>query len=106
MAPPSSECSITAFSLLVGADGASVNGTITESASPNPTIAVSAVAGTTVTALKATFTASAGATVKVGSASQTSGTTENDFTNPVNYIVTAEDGTTTKTYTVTVTVAP
>jgi hypothetical protein len=42
--------------------------------------------------------------VKVGSVSQVSGQTANDFTNPVTYVVTAED-LTTKTYTVTVLVS-
>ena len=83
-----------------------MNGVIDETATPNPTIAVAAVAGTTVTALVATFTASEDATVKVSTTEQVSGTTENDFTNAVDYVVTAEDGVTTKTYTVTVTVAP
>ena len=98
---PSTECDITAFSLPVGDQGAAVAGVIT-----GTDIAVAAVNGTTVTSLVATFTASEGATVKVGDVAQTSGTTANDFTNAVSYVVTAEDGTTTKTYSVTVTVAP
>ena len=69
-------------------------------------IAVEVPYGTTVTALVAEFTLSENATAKVGSVAQVSGTTENDFTNPVVYVVTAEDGTTTKNWTVTVTVAP
>ncbi|WP_291300852.1 cell wall-binding repeat-containing protein [Desulfosporosinus sp. BICA1-9] len=60
---------------------------------------------TDVTALKATFVSSPGSTVTVGSTTQISGTTANDFTNPVTYTVTARDSTT-KTYTVTVTIAP
>jgi hypothetical protein len=40
--------------------------------------------------------------VKVGTTTQVSGATKNDFSNPVTYTVTAQDGTT-KTYTVTVT---
>lgn len=68
-------------------------------------IAVEVPHGTTVTALVAEFTLSENATAKVGSVAQVSGTTENDFTNPVVYVVTAEDGTTTKNWTVTVTVA-
>ena len=54
----------------------------------------------------ATFTTSANATVKVGATAQVSGTTANNYTSPVSYVVTAQDGTTTKTYTVTVTVTP
>jgi hypothetical protein len=93
---------ITAYSLLVGAASAPVAGVIDQGAG---TIAVAAVALTDVTELAATFTASVGATVKVGSTAQTSTETKNDFTNPVVYTVTAADGVTTKTYTVTVTVA-
>ena len=55
--------------------------------------------GTNVTNLKPTITVSKDATV-----SPKSGVAK-DFTNAVNYVVTAEDGTTTKTYTVTITVA-
>ncbi|MFF2092205.1 S-layer homology domain-containing protein, partial [Paenibacillus sp. NPDC058174] len=60
--------------------------------------------GTNVTALAATFSSSAGSTVKIGNAAQTSGVTPNDYTSPVIYTVTAQDGST-KDYTVTVTVA-
>ena len=55
------------------------------------------------TALVATFT-STGASVKVGSAVQTSGTTTNSFSGPVTYTVVASDGST-QAYVVTVTVA-
>lgn len=54
--------------------------------------------GTDVTALKPTITISKDATVSPKSK------VAQDFTNPVSYVVTAEDGTT-KTYTVTITVA-
>ena len=94
------EAKITAFSLPVGTSGASVSGVIDQTAG---TIAVAAVAGTTVTSLAATFTASEDATVKVGSTTQTSGTTTNNFTSPVKYKVI--NGEITKEYTVTVTVA-
>ncbi len=59
---------------------------------------------TNVTALVATFTTT-GASVKVSSTIQVSGTTANNFTSPVVCTVTAADGTT-ATYTVTVTVTP
>ncbi|MEQ1526801.1 MAG: ice-binding family protein, partial [Gallionella sp.] len=85
---------LTAYSL------AGVTGTINETAK---TIAVTMPSGTNVTALAATFTTS-GATVKVSTVAQTSGTTANNFTNPVVYTVTAADSST-ATYTVTVTVA-
>jgi hypothetical protein len=59
--------------------------------------------GTAVTALVATFTLSEGATAAVGATPQVSGTTENDFTSPVTYVVTALDEST-ENWTVTVTV--
>jgi hypothetical protein len=52
------------------------------------------------TGLVATFTTT-GVSVKVGPTRQVSGTTANNFTTPVTYIVTAEDGTT-KSYSVAV----
>jgi uncharacterized repeat protein (TIGR02543 family) len=79
---------------------ADVTGTVDQSAH---TVAVTVPYGTTVTALVATFTCSEGASVTVGNTAQTSGTTENNFTNAVTYTVTAEDGST-QTYAVTVTV--
>ncbi len=66
-------------------------------------IAVGVPPGTDVTALVANFTTT-GTFVKVGSTTQVSGTTVNNFTSPVTYTVTAADGTT-KAYTVTVTFA-
>ncbi|MHB8121249.1 MAG: ice-binding family protein [Desulfuromonadaceae bacterium] len=94
-AAPSSAKAITAYSLT------GTTGTIVESAK---TIAVTMPYGTDLAALPATFTTT-GASVKVGAVVQTSGTTENNFTSAVDYIVTAADGTT-ATYGVTVTVAP
>jgi len=90
----SSTKAITAYSL------AGVPGTINETAK---TIAVTLPSGTNKTALVATFTTT-GASVKVGTTTQTSGTTPNNFASPVAYIVTAADSTT-ATYTVTVTLA-
>ena len=87
---------ITAYSL------AGVTGTITGTASPYA-IAVTLPNGTNVTALVATYTTT-GTGVTVGGATQTSGTTANNFTNPVPYVVTAGDGLK-ATYTVTVTLA-
>ncbi len=55
------------------------------------------------TNLKPTFTLSYGAIAKVDGLTQTSGTSANDFTNPVTYQITAEDGTTTQDWVVTVT---
>ncbi|WP_042169601.1 cadherin-like beta sandwich domain-containing protein [Paenibacillus gorillae] len=60
--------------------------------------------GTDVSALVSTFSSSAGSTVKVGTVAQTSGVTANDYTSPVVYTVTAQDGST-QDYTVTVAIA-
>lgn len=93
---PSTACKLTRFMV------AGVRAVINETAK---TVAVTVPHGTTVTALKAIFNISPLASVKVGNTEQVSGVTENDFTNPVSYVVTAEDGTTSATYVVTVTVA-
>jgi hypothetical protein len=77
-----------------------VVGTINETAK---TISVPMPYGTNVTSMVATFTIT-GNGVKVGSVAQTSGTTANDFTSPVLYIITAADSTS-ATYTVTVAIA-
>jgi hypothetical protein len=70
------------------------------------TIAVTVPHDADVTGLAATFTTSANiSSIKVGGMAQVSGATTNDFSNPVAYVVTAENGTHTKTYTVTVTKA-
>jgi hypothetical protein len=66
-------------------------------------IAVTVPSGTNVTNLVATFTNSLSSSVKVGTTSQISGSTANNFTNAVTYTVTAQDGTTAN-YIVTVTV--
>jgi len=92
--PASTQKSITAFSL----NG--VAGTINETAK---TIAIAMPYGTSVTNLVATFITT-GASVKVGSTVQTTGTTANDFTSPLIYTVTAMDSTTSN-YTVTVMVS-
>jgi len=76
-----------------------ISGTITES---SKTVAISVPFGTDLTALVATFV-STGASVKVGTVVQTSGTTPNNFTSPVTYTVVAADGST-QAYVVTVTV--
>jgi hypothetical protein len=95
--PPSSSKAITAYSF-VGFPGYA--GTINEAAK---TIEVTLPFGTNVTNLVAAFTTT-GASVKVGTTAQKSGTTPNNFTNPVAYSVTASDGSK-ATYTVTVTLA-
>lgn len=92
----SSTKAITAFSFTSPA----VTGIIDESAK---TIAMTVPYGTDVTGLIATFITT-GASVKVGSTVQVSGTTPNNFTSAVVYTVTAANGST-MAYTVTVTVA-
>lgn len=92
----SSAKAITTYSIL----GPAVTGTIDENAK---TISVTVPFGTPVTALIATF-ASTGTGVTVNGVSQTSGVTANNFTNPVAYVVTAEDGSKV-TYIVSVTIA-
>jgi len=87
---------ITSFSLV----NPSVTGTIDEA---TKTIELTVPYGTSPSGLKATFITT-GASVRVGSTLQISGSTANDFINPVIYEVTAEDGSKTN-YTVIVTVA-
>ncbi len=67
------------------------------------TVAVTVPFGTPVAALTAKFTTT-GPNVTIGTAVQTSGSTPNNFSNPVAYTVTAADNTT-AVYIVTVTVA-
>ncbi len=69
------------------------------------TINVTVPYGTNVASLKASFTAASFSTVTVGGTSQQSGVTANDFSSPVVYRVTANNGTTSD-YTVTVDVTP
>lgn len=95
--PGSSSKAVSAFSF-AGFPGNA--GTINE---PAKTIAVTVPFGTDVTALVAVFSTT-GNVVMVGTTVQTSGTTPNNFTNPVAYSVTASDGSK-AIYTVTVTVA-
>jgi hypothetical protein len=60
--------------------------------------------GANVTNLAASYTVSAGASASVGGTSQVSGVSVNNFTNPVVYDISAEDATTTLSWTVTITV--
>lgn len=84
---------ITAFSIL------GVSGTISD-----PTISLTLPYGTDLTSLVATYSTT-GASVRVGSTTQTSGVTPNNFASAVTYTVVAQDSST-KDYIVTVTVAP
>ncbi len=83
--PASTEKAITAYAFASPA----ATGTIDENAKA---IVVTVPFGTNVKALVATFTTT-GASVKVGTTEQLSGTTVNDFSSPVDYVVTAADGT-------------
>ncbi len=91
----SSAKAITAFSFSSG------TGVINET---NHTITVNVPYGTSVTALVPTFTTT-GTGVTVSGTTQTSGTTSQNFTSPVTYRVTAQNGTT-QDYVVTVNVLP
>ena len=77
-----------------------ITGTINEAAK---TISVVMPSGTAINRLVATFTTT-GSSVAIGVTAQASGTTSNDFTNPVTYIVTAANSST-ASYVVTVTVS-
>ena len=90
------ENDITAFSI-PGQNSSTID-------AANKTIAVVMPANSIITDLAATFTLSNGAAAKVGTVNQVSGQTANDFTNPVIYDVTAQDGVTVQSWTVTVTV--
>jgi len=78
-----------------------VEGTID---SDNHTVSLTVPYDTTLTSLVVTFALSSGATAKIGTTPQVSGTTANDFTHPLTYTVIAEDGST-QGWVVTVTIA-
>lgn len=90
---PSSAKAFTTFGFMSPSASGVISGT---------NIAVVVPSGTGLTALVAVFSTT-GAQVQVGSVTQVSGTTSNDFTHPVTYKVTAADGSM-QTYTVTVSV--
>lgn len=96
---PSSNKDIAAFSFTQSSNS-SLPADTTGSISGND-ISVVLPYGVSRTSLIATFSTT-GATVKIGGITQTCSVTTNNFTNPVTYSVTAEDGST-KNYTVTVT---
>lgn len=88
---------ILAFSLAEQTGAATID-------ADNHTVAIEVENGTTVTALVATFQLSDGASAKVSTTEQVSGTTANNFTSPVTYIITSANGEV-QNWTVTVTVA-
>lgn len=71
----------------------------------NHTVDIELVNGSSLSNLIANFTLSEGATCAINSVEQTSGIDANDFTNPIIYVVTAEDSITTENWTVTVTIS-
>ncbi len=99
--PPhkSSDKVITSFAILAADNPTPVDGIGTISGTA---ITVFLPPGTDRTALRATFGVSSGAVATVDGRPQSSGVTADDFTAPVRYVVTAEDGST-ATYTVALT---
>ena len=71
----------------------------------NATITLEVLFGSGLDAIVPTFTLSAGATAYIDGVQQVSGTSVVDFTNPVIYTVIAEDGTSQREWTVTITEA-
>lgn len=70
------------------------------------TVALQVLNGTDLSALAPSFTLSSGATAWVGGDQQIPGESVVDFTNPVTYTILAENGETTRDWTVTITQAP
>ncbi|MCK4500115.1 lamin tail domain-containing protein, partial [Candidatus Babeliales bacterium] len=96
---PKTGTDILTFSLAEQTGAATINATA-------HTVDIEVALATPVTALVATFTLSDSAAAKVGATDQVSATTPNDFTSPVTYTITAEDGVTIQDWTVTVINAP
>ncbi|MCL2041084.1 MAG: DUF5018 domain-containing protein [Bacteroidales bacterium] len=94
--PKSTEADFIAFTF----DGIVGSATINKDAK---TIVAMANASVDLATMKPVFTISAGATATVNGVTQTSGSSSNNFAVPVIYSVTAEDGTTVKHWTVTIT---
>ena len=98
-AAPCEESDIETFTL------GGYTGVINNDVDEGRTIKVTVPYGTDVTGLVAEFTASSGATVKLGSTDGldfVSGVTSANYSNPVQLWITSEDGDTTRMYTVTV----
>ncbi len=98
-AAPCEEADIETFTL------GGYTGVINNDADNGRTITVTVPYDTDVTGLVAEFTASSGATVKLGSTDGldfVSGVTSANYSNPVQLWITSEDGDTTRMYTVTV----
>ncbi len=85
---------ITAFGFTSALNsGAGITNDVSGVFSSGTNITLNVPFGTVLTALKATFAASVGSTVKVGTTVQTSGSSADDFTTTAVYTVIAADGT-------------
>ena len=93
---PSDEAEILSFGSDLQFEPAVIN-------SATASVTLKVVYGTDLTALVPTFTLSSGAKAYVAGAEQVSGVTAVNFTNPVTYVIIAENGSTEKQWTVTVT---
>ena len=107
--PLATDATLSGLSVSTSTDGSNFSGTATLSPAFAPEkVAYSTTLRSSVTHIKVTPTlADANAKVTVNGAATTSGTASTAIpvtTSPVNVVVTAEDGTTTKTYAITVTV--
>jgi len=71
----------------------------------NRSIAIEVTGGTNTNALVASFALSSGATARVNNIIQVSGSTPNNFSTNVSYVIRAEDGITTNNWTISVSVA-
>jgi hypothetical protein len=97
----SSECDITSFFI----PSPFASGVITKQIIPNTTITYNYVnlrvpSGTDLSKIVVAFTSSSFSVVSIGGKQQISGFTVNDFTQPLSYLVTAEDGITSQIYTI------
>ncbi|MBH5317524.1 S-layer homology domain-containing protein [Paenibacillus sp. GSMTC-2017] len=84
---PSDEKEITAFSFAEETNASTINKT-------DHSVEIEVTHGTNLKSLVATYTLSEDASAKVNAVDQVSGTTANNFTNPVTYVVKAADGST------------
>ncbi|MCB2220475.1 MAG: hypothetical protein KQI35_08780, partial [Bacteroidetes bacterium] len=103
---------VTANALPYSTETNIVNFSFTEQTGPavidatNHSVYIEVDYNTDITGLVATFELSGGANATVSGVPQLSGSTPNDFTNPVSYLITAEDMVTTQEWTVTVSIKP
>ena len=89
----SNEKSLLSFSFLK-ANNTNLPGDVSQTGTIESYHVITLPAGTNVSSLKPTFTVSAGAKITVNGVAQISGVSTQDFTKPVIYRITAEDGST------------